>query len=179
MYFAHCLSIESGENTHRLRKSVTGRSTGLRHGGLAIDFSYDKNSFTNWIEKHSCFNQLMIHGIEGLPPEMLSSCNEFGKNLNVHNKSLSHSISWKFNSWKVVYCSDCAYLIMFMIVALKIEAIALTRLLGSCMLFLKLIYILPQLFQHFMHAIVNVDIMIRIIFSCKFNIRFNSSWDVP
>ena len=70
MHFVHFLSIESAENTHRLRKSVAGRSTGLECGGLVIEFSSGDRSARNQIETHSYFNQLMCHTFEGLFPEI-------------------------------------------------------------------------------------------------------------
>ena len=93
MCFAHWLSIDSDKKIYRLHKSMIGRSTGLGHGGLAIDFSYHKNFVKKYIETYSSFNQLMFHCFEGLLPETLSSCKEFSKNLKFHNKSLSCSIS--------------------------------------------------------------------------------------
>ena len=64
IHFAYWLRIEFSENIHRLHKSMTGRSTGLGHGRLAIYFSYDNNSSRNYIKTHLCFNQLMFYGLK-------------------------------------------------------------------------------------------------------------------
>ena len=105
------------------------------NGGLAIEVSSDNESARNRIETHSCFNKLMFHSFEGLILEILSSYNEFSKNINFHNKSLSHLISWKFNSWKVDYCLGCVYLTMPMSSAFKIEVVTFTYFLGSYMFY--------------------------------------------
>ena len=63
-HFARWLSIESGENIQRLCKSMMGSSTGLGHGSLDIEFSYENiNSATNCIETHSCSNQLIFYTV--------------------------------------------------------------------------------------------------------------------
>ena len=81
MYIAHWLSIESKVNTHRLYKSMICRSTSFVHSGLAIEFSSHNKFSRNFIETHSCFNQLKFNTFEGLLREILSSYNEFRKNL--------------------------------------------------------------------------------------------------
>ena len=85
-HFARLLSIESRENIQRLCKSMMGSSTGLGHGSLDIEFSYENiNSATNCIETHSCFNHLMFHAVGGLLPNLLASCNGFRNSFNFHD----------------------------------------------------------------------------------------------
>ena len=88
------MRIESTENIQRLRKYMTGRLTGLGHGGLKIEFSSDNNNYArNCIESQSCFDQLIFHAFGDLLPEISASHNEFRTNLNFYYDNGSHSIS--------------------------------------------------------------------------------------
>ena len=67
---------------------MMGRSTGLGHRGMSMQFSSNDNvAVKNFIETHSCFNLLIFNVLVVLLTEILTSHKEFMSNLNFHGNS--------------------------------------------------------------------------------------------
>ena len=67
---------------------MAGRTIGLGNGSMDMQFSSKNNvAAKNFIETHSCFNQMTFRTLIDLLPDVLAIHQEFKDNLNFHDDS--------------------------------------------------------------------------------------------